>query len=209
MATARDVASPRPRPRRSAPGAGADPLPPQKKWRAITLATLLLVPAFWAILAGLVSLASDDSGAAADAPQAGAALAFGLSLIPFVFVVLAFLSEQIRPPTAVLKAMGLCLVVGIPVSALAADAVTGIVAGVGAGGIVALRAETPEGWKPRAVAVAMAAAYAFVLVRMVGAAALLPAPVFPFTGIGVADHFVEWRRTQPRPEPRPEPHPEP
>ena len=179
------------------PGAGADPLPPQRKWRAITLATLLLVPAFWAMLAGLVSVASDDGEATADAPQAAAALAFGLALIPFVFVVLAFLSEQPRPPTAVLKAMGLCLLVGIPVSALAADAVTGIVAGAGAGGIVALRADTPDGWKARAVAVMIGAAYTFVLVRVVGAVALLPAPVFPFTGIGVADHFVEWRQAQP------------
>lgn len=185
------------RPIRRTPGAGAEPLPPRKKWRAITLATLLLVPAFWAMLAGLVSVASDDGEAAADAPQAGAALAFGLALIPFVFVVLAFLSEQPRPPTAVLKAMGLCLLIGIPVSALAGDAVTGIVAGAGAGGIAALRAETPDGWKARAVAVAIGAAYTFVLVRVVGAAALLPAPVFPFTGIGLADHSVEWRQAQP------------
>ena len=182
---------------RRAPGAGADPLPPQRKWRAITLATLVLVPAFWAILAGLVSLASEDGDAGADAPQAGAALAFGLSLIPFVFVVLAFLSEQPRPPTAVLKAMGLCLLVGIPVSALAGDAVTGLVAGAGAGGIAALRADGPDGWKARAVAVAMATVYTFALVHLVGAVALLPAPVFPFTGIGVADHFVEWRNAQP------------
>jgi hypothetical protein len=185
---------------RRTPGAGAQPLSPQRKWRAITLATLIMVPAFWAMLAGLVALASDDGDAGSDAPQAGAALAFGLALIPFVFVVLAFLSEQPRPPTAVLKAMGLCLAVGIPVSALAGDAVTGIVAGAGAGGIAALRADTPDGWKARAVAVAIAAAYTFVLVRMVGAVALLPAPVFPFTGIGVADHFVEWRQAQPRPD---------
>jgi len=181
---------------RRTPGAGAQPLPPQRKWRAITLATLVLVPAFWAMLAGLVSLASDDGDRAGE-PQAGAALAFGLALLPFVFVVLAFLSEQPRAPTAVLKAMGLCLLIGIPVSALAGDAVTGIVAGAGAGGIVALRAETPDGWKARAVAVAMAVVYTFVLVRMVGAVALLPAPVFPFTGLGVADHFVEWRQAQP------------
>jgi ABC-type antimicrobial peptide transport system permease subunit len=155
------------------------------------------------MLAGLVSVASDDGGAtAADGPRAGAALAFGLALIPFVFVVLAFLSEQPRPPTAVLKAMGLCLLIGIPVSALAADAVTGIVAGAGAGGIAALRADTPDGWKARAVAVIIATAYTFVLVRVVGAVALLPAPVFPFTGIGVADHFVEWRQAQPAPPDR-------
>jgi hypothetical protein len=177
---------------------GLDPLSPQRKWRAITLATLVLVPAFWSILAGLVALSSDEHK---DAPNAGAALGLGLSLIPFVFVVLAFLSEHPRAPMAVVKAMGLCLLVGIPVSALAGDAVTGIVAGVGAGGIVALRSDGDQGWKPRAVAVVLATVYTFALVRMLGAPALLPAPIFPFTGIGVADHIAE---RSPRPDPAPD-----
>jgi hypothetical protein len=80
---------------------GSEPLPPPRKWRAITLATLLLVPAFWSLMAGLVAVASDDN----DAPNAGPAIAVGLSLIPFVFVVLAFLSEHPRAPGAVLRAM--------------------------------------------------------------------------------------------------------
>jgi hypothetical protein len=166
----------------------AEPLSPQRKWRAITLATLLLAPAAWSVLVGLVSLASDEK----DAPSAGAALAFGLSLIPFVFMALAFLSEHPRPPGAVLKAMGLCLLVGIPASALAGDAVTGIVAGVGAGGIVALRMDPPQTWRARACGVLFAAAYTFVLVRVAGAVVLLAAPVFPFTSIGIADHITEW-----------------
>lgn len=177
--------------RRSSGASGAQPLTPQRKWQTITLATLLLVPAFWAIMAGLVSFASEGDEAA---PSASAALAFGLSLIPFVFVLLAFMSEHPRAPAAVLKAMGLTLLVGIPVSAVAGDAVTGVVAGVGAGGIAALRPDGPHSWKARAVAVLIASVYAFVLVRMVGALALLPAPIFPFTGIGVADHFSEWRQ---------------
>src|SRR5688500_12307904 len=111
-----------PRARRSAL-AGAEPLSPRRKWRAITIATLLLVPAFWSVLAGLVSVASERD----DAPPAGPFIAFGLALVPFVFIVLAFLSENPRAPGAVLKAMGLSLVIGIPVSALAADAVTGLV----------------------------------------------------------------------------------
>ncbi len=84
-------------------------------------------------------------------------------LIPFVFIALAFLSEHPRAPGAVVKAMGLCLLVGIPVSAVAGDAVTGIVAGVGAGGIVALRSDEPHNWKARALGVAIAASYTFVL----------------------------------------------
>jgi hypothetical protein len=170
---------------------GMEPLSPPRKWRAITLATLVLVPAFWALLAGLVAIASDDSGGHAGAPNPAGAVALGVALIPFVFIALAFLSEHPRPPVAVLKAMGLFLLVGIPVSALAADAVTGIVAGVGAGGIAALRADDPHNWRARALGVLVAVAYTFVLVRVAGVITLLAAPIFPFTSIGIADHLSE------------------
>lgn len=169
---------------------GMEPLPPQKKWRAITLATLLLVPAYWSMLAGLVAAGSDG----ADPLNPAASLAFGLALIPFVFIVLGFTSEHPRPPAAVFQAMVLSLVVGTVVSALAADAVTGIVAGVGAGGVVALRADVDHTWRARALAVVFAVVYVFVLVRTASALALLPAPIFPFTAIGVADHLSERRR---------------
>jgi hypothetical protein len=92
---------------------------------------------------------------------------------------------------AVLQSMGLCLLVGIPVSAVAADAVTGLVAGVGAGGGVALRADDPHNWRARALAVVAASVYVFVLARAAGAITLLSAPIFPFTSIGVADHLSE------------------
>jgi hypothetical protein len=169
---------------------GVEPLSPQKKWRAITIATLVLVPAFWALLAGLVAVASDDG---ANEPNAGAGIALGLALIPFAFIALAFLSEHPRAPGAVVRAMGLCLLVGIPASAAAGDAVTGLVAGVGAGGIVALRADDGHSWKHRALGVLLAAGYAFVLVRTAGAITLVSAPIFPFTSIGLADHFSERR----------------
>lgn len=166
------------------------PLSPQRKWRAITIATVLLAPAVWSLLGGLVAVASEDPPSG---PAAGTAIAFGLALLPFVFVVLAFTSEHPRAPGAVVRAMGLCLLVGIPVSAVAADAVSGIVAGVGAGGIAALRADLAHEWRHRAVAVGVATVYAFVLARVGGAAVIVAAPVFPFTAIGLADHWSEWR----------------
>ena len=172
--------------------AGMEPLPPKRKWRAILLATLLLVLAYWSLLAGLVAGGSDAEGG----PSAPAAVAFGLALIPFVFIVLAFASEHPGAPAAVVKAMGLTLVVGLPVSGFAGDAVTGIVAGVGAGGIVALRADAAHNWRARAIGVAVATVYTFVLVRVAAELALLPAPIFPFTAIGVADHLSERRREQ-------------
>jgi hypothetical protein len=169
--------------------AGLEPLSPRRKWQAITVATVVLVPAYWALLGGLVAVANDDS----TGPQPAAAIAFGLSIIPFVFVVLAFMSEHPRAPGAVLRAMGIALLVGVLVSAFAGDAVTGIVAGVGAGGIYALRMDGPHNWRARALAVLAASLYTMVLVRAAGPIVLLPAPVFPFTAIGFADHLSERR----------------
>jgi len=174
---------------RRSPAAGAAPLSPRRKWRAITIATLLLVPCFWAVLAGIASATSDD----ANAPSPGPLFAFGFSIIPFVFLALAFLSEHPRAPAAVAKALLLAVVVGIPVSA-GADAVTGLVAGVGAGGVAALRADADHNWKARSLAVTAATVYVFVLLRAAGEIALLMAPVLPFTGIGVVDHLSERRR---------------
>ena len=167
---------------------GLEPLPPLKKWRAITLATLLFVPGFWVLLAGLVAASSESE---IGGPNPGAALALGLASIPFVFIVLAFLSEHPKAPAAVLKAMGLALVVGIPISAIAADALTGIVTGVGAGAIVALRLEQGHSYRARILAILLTGLATFVLVRLVGPVALLPAPILPFTAIGVADHLSE------------------
>jgi len=176
--------------------AGMQPLPPAKKWRAILVATLVLVLAFWALLAGLVAGATNDGSSSEAEPNAALGLAVGLTVIPFVFVALAFLSEHPRAPGAVVRAMGWSLLVGIPVSALAGDAVTGIVAGVGAGGIQALRMDEPENWRARAWAVVVAAAYTFVLARVAGGLVLLPAPIFPLTAIGIADHLSERRAEQ-------------
>jgi len=175
--------------RRAASTANLSPLRPQRKWRAITLATLLLAPAVWSLLIGIVAAASDDENRPAAAP----AIAFGLCLIPFVYMLLAFASEHPHAPGAVVRAMGMCLLAGIMASALAADAVTGVVAGVGAGGIFALRSDAAHSIRLRAGAVVIASIYVFVLVRIAGPVALIAAPVFPFTALGLADHYAEWR----------------
>jgi hypothetical protein len=172
------------------------PLSPQRKWRAIMVATLVLVPAFWLLLAGLVAGANGDTSGSEAEPNVAIALTIGLAVVPFVFVALAFLSEHPRAPGAVLRAMGWALLVGVPASALAGDAVTGIVAGVGAGGIQALRMDEPQNWRARAWAVVVASVYALILVRTAGALVLLPAPIFPLTAIGVADHLSERRAEQ-------------
>lgn len=162
-----------------------------RAWRAILIASLLLAPAYWSLLIGVVSVASGTSGGVADP---GLWIAFGLMLLPFVFVVLAFASAHPGAAGAVAKAMALAVAVGLPVSALSADAVTGFVAGVGAGGIVALRSDVDRPWRGRILAVFAVTLWVFVTVRVVPEAALLLAPALPFTSVGVADHLVELRR---------------
>jgi hypothetical protein len=175
--------------RRPVPPAGALPLPPKRKWRAILLATALLAPAFWSIVIGLVAGASDDRNAPAAAPF----IAFGLAVLPFVFVVLAFASEHPRAANAVLKAMVLSLLVGAPALAIAGDAVTGLVAGCAAGGAAALRMDLVHTGRSRTVAVVFATVYAFVMVRIAPGPAVIVAPVLPFTAIALADHLRERR----------------
>lgn len=184
------------------PPVGMEPLPPRKKWRAILGATLLLAVAFWSLMIGLVALATDDT----DVPEpsglnAGAAVAFGLALIPFVFVTLAFMSEHPRAPGAVVRAMLLSVLVGVVVTGLVGDPVTGVVAGVGAGGVAALRRDVDDELRPRMVAVAIATLYTLVLVYVAGGIVLLPAPIFPFTAIGIADHLSERKAERERQQP--------
>ena len=178
-------------PRASAP-AGIDPLSPQRKWRAITIATLLLLPAYLGIVVGLVAVTSSR----ADAPPAGPPIAFGLGLLPFVFIALAFLSSHPHAPGAAAKAMVLSIVVGIPIATLVPDAVTGLVGGIGAGGAAALRPEPNGSWKPRAIGVAVVCVYVAVMVRIVPDVAVLLAPTLPFACLGVADHLAETRRAR-------------
>lgn len=175
------------RPRRHA--GGLEPLDPRRKWITITVATVVLAPAWWLMLVGLIALGTEDSDVGG--PTAVGALAFGLAVVPFVFIVLAFGSWHPSAPGAVVRAMSLFALVAIPVSAIAADAVTGLVAGAGAGGIAALRADLVHERKHRIVAVAVAAAYAFLLARTVPPAVIVSGPALPFTAIGMADHWSE------------------
>lgn len=185
-------------PSRPVPASGGrQPLSPRRRWQAIIVATVVFAPACWALLAGLIALTGDDVSTAA----AAGAVTFGVTVIPFVFMILAFMSSAVGAAGAVVRAMLVSLPVGVVVSALAADAVTGIVAGVGAGAALALRSDPSTPYGARLVAVAIAAAYAFVAARSVPALLLPVAPVLPLTAVGLADHWSQRRDSDDRPEP--------
>ncbi len=169
---------------------GAEPISPRRKWMAIGVATVLLVVSYSAMLLAFVAAEVDDG------TEGGAAFALGAALVPFVFLALAFISGHRRAAGAVLKAMGLAVLVALPVSAIMQDVVTGLVAGFGAGGVIALRSEPVHTWKSRAIAVAFVSLYVAVLVRVIVEAGLIAGATLPLVSIGIADSFVEFRARQ-------------
>ena len=160
----------------------------------ITVATLLFAPAYWAMMIGVIALAADETDISGTA--AAGLVAFGLAVIPFVFMVLAFSSGHPSAPGAVVRAMLVSVTVGSILSAIAIDVVTGIVGGVGAGAAVALRADPAHDWRHRAIGVAVAAAYAFFLARTASVAVVVGGPIFPITAVGLADHWSERRHAR-------------
>ncbi len=121
--------------------------------------------------------------------------ALGLALVPFAFLVLAFGSKHPSPAAATVIAMLLSVVVAIPILALAQDVLTGMVAGYGAGGVIALRYEPERHSRVgRWIAVGVVTLYVFALLRTVTEAGLFAGPLLPLFAVGVADLFTERRR---------------
>ncbi len=166
-----------------------EPITARRTWLALTLATAIAAGSSIAVL--LAFLSGNTEGG----PKAGGMFALGLALVPFAFLVLAFGSRHPSPAAATVVAMLVSLVVAIPVLAIASDVVTGLVAGFGAGGVIALRFD-PERhsrlW--RWIAVGIVTLYVFVLLRTVTEAGLFAGPLLPLFAVGVADLFTERRR---------------
>lgn len=159
----------------------------RRKLIALIVATVLLVISYAGILGAFVAAGLDDG------PNPGPPLALGMAVLPMVFATAAYLSLNPRAATAVLKAVGLFFLVAIPISALAQDAVSGLVAGFGAGAVVAVDRLPMHTWKSRAMAVAGATLYVFVLVRLIPPLGIASAPLLPFTMVATADYVNERR----------------
>lgn len=157
----------------------------RQKWWAISVGTILLLTSYWLVVFAFVASESEN------APPAAPALALGLALVPLVYVALAGISRQPALGGATVAAMLLFLVIGVPVAAVARDPVSGLVAGFGAGGVAALRREVHQSWQARSLAVAIAATFVLIAVRVVPILALLLAPIITLPSIGLADIYTE------------------
>lgn len=167
---------------------GKEPLTHRGRWLVITLATVVMGFSFWSFVAA----ARGEADLTADTGL----LALGLALAPIVFLVLAFGSRHPNAPIAVLKAMGLFVVVGAPLGLL--DVVVGVSAAYGAGGVAALRRE-PEihSLRWRIVAVALMTVYLVVIIVVPDFQAM-SGWILPFTVLGIADQIHEARELEQR-----------
>ena len=141
----------------------------------------------WSLVIAVAAAASDS----ADAPDPAPFAAFGLALVPLVFVTVAFGSRNRRAAGRSVGAMGLFLIVALPLGLL--DSTTGLVAAYGIGGAITLRAEQVHRLRGRLLAVALVAIYTLVVISVAPPLGIALAPLLPLPAAAVADIFMEYR----------------
>lgn len=164
----------------------SEPIDLRRRWLAITAATIVMQFAYWPIVASVAMRVGDTPGVSPGL------LAFGLALVPFTFLVAAFGSRHPNAATATLQALGLFLLIGLPLIVVV-DALAGTVAGLAAGGVTALRRDEIHRLRWRWIAVAVAVAYLTALRFVALDFALVSGAVLPFVVHGLVDQAAETR----------------
>lgn len=157
---------------------GKEPLSVRGRWIVIIVATVVLQFSYWL---AVVSVWADPGE-----ELVTAGMLLGLAAVPFVFMLLAFASRHPRAPWAVVRAMALFVIVGIPLGIL--HIASGVAAGYAAGGIAALRG--PEGVRHAAARIAMVVAVSFSITIILAVApgpGLVLGALLPFPALGLAD----------------------
>ena len=157
----------------------------KRSWLAIGIGTMALLVSYSSLLVAIVATQSDTPDAA------GPLFALGFAMVPITFVAVAFVSGRRSAPIAVLKAMGLWLLVALPLGLF--NPVFGLCAGFGLGGMLTLKELDNTRWKTRLVAVTLGALYAFTMLFVFPAVGLLSGGLLPFTSLGFADYYSEHR----------------
>lgn len=123
---------------------------------------------------------------AEDFPEAaGPAFALGFGLVPVVAAIVAFVSGHRSAPKATLKAMGVWIVVALPLALL--NPIIGFSTGFAAAGAFTLRPDVLYSGKTRALAVGLLLVYVTVLVFILPQAAMFAGAVTPLLVIRAAD----------------------
>ena len=115
--------------------------------------------------------------------------ALGLTIAPFVFVVLAFVSHNPDAPKHVLRAMAALLLIGLPVGLI--DPLLGAATGFAAGGALTLnRPAVGDITRWRIYAVVFCLLYCLALRIVIPPAGVFAGATVPLLLIGFADEFA-------------------
>lgn len=155
------------------------------------LATAVELVSYWSLLRAYVA-GKEGLGPEIIAPS----FFFGMALVPVVYFVLTFVSRHPGAPMAVLKSMGLFLLVGLPVGLLIPA--LGIIVGFGAGGVVGYRMEDEHRYGPRLIAVGAVGVYMLVLMVVAVPIGLFTGGFLPFVALVFADRYSEEKAREAR-----------
>jgi hypothetical protein len=175
--------------RRSAPVDPDAPLDPRRKWLAVGFATVVTLPAFWLLVAAVVAADPDSD---LEAPV-GVFVGVGLALIPVALYVLARVSRHPEALKAAVFGGSLGIVLAGALSFALREPLSPLVAGIGAGGVIALRRHPDTTTAARAIAVAIATAYSAAMVWFVPQLSLGLSPMLPLAAVAAADGYMARR----------------
>lgn len=137
----------------------------------------------------MLGAGATPSGSTTDVESIGVlAIAFSLSSVPFAFLLAGLVSRRDDWQIWTLAAMGLALVVGLPLL-IGRNPLGALLAGFAAGAVVCV--DRPEGttWHARAIAAAIVSVIALGGMSVPALFPVLAAigPALPFSAMGVAD----------------------
>lgn len=166
--------------------ASDEPTSPRRGWVAVGVATVIGAFSYFSLIDAFVAAADG-----LDQDVVALSVFFGMVTAPFAFIAAAFISRHRSAPLAVLGAMGLFLLVGLPVGLL--TPALGLVAGFGAGAVVTLRREEAHSLVVRSVAVALAVVYTLVVMVIAVPLGVFAGAFIPFLAVGFADVYSQRR----------------
>lgn len=165
-----------------------------RKWAAVGVATLVLAGSFWLVIyafdlwLGEVTVEEIEAGAEVPLTRAvGLVLIAAYAVMGAGFLALALLSRRPHPwrSASVAWLLGGALWILLPF--VTGEPYTPMVAGFGAGGLAALRAEPEHTLGRRAVAALLVAIYVYLLVRITLLPGVIVAPLLPLPVLAWAD----------------------
>jgi len=154
-----------------------------RRWFAVLLATIVMFLTYTMFIFGF-ALAADD-----ETIFGGGVIGIALGLVPVVFLAAAAVSNNEQSFRSGLLATLLWLVIAAPIAIF--DIPTALVAGFGAGGIVAMRHPQGHRLTYRIGAVGLCVVYVFAMQRFIPAAGIMVGAILPFVAIAIADLLQE------------------